>query len=124
MHFVGLARCRGWSKRDGPILEVGGGDFQDTGFSSRTWDGPGGRPSPPFLAVDSEAWCVNRITTPCAGVGMLAICEVPGSPWVAPAEVVPIIHVKGDRDEIVPKFRGISELRQPGLRSRTTAATF
>ena len=51
------------------------------------------RPIAPFPSIEHEGWSINTIVAPARRIRALAVGELARGPPVAPAEVVPIIHM-------------------------------
>src|SRR5262249_4335648 len=92
-----------WAEGYIPGLQVGRSDLQDAGFGGGCGDGLGTRPPAPLLAVQNKTRRIDRVASPCAGVGVLAFGKGFRRPWVAPAEIIPVVHVKGARNKIFPE---------------------
>src|ERR1041384_1878635 len=122
MGLVSLARWCGGSEGYVPVLKIARGHFPNADLcrGCRNRFGPG--PSAPFLPIDPETGGINGIRPPLFGVGVLTVGKGFRGPRVAPAEVVPIIHMESNWNEVFPKAGRFFQPTQPGFRRRTTAA--
>ena len=97
------------------------GDFQDADrFCAGGWK----RAASPSRSVESEGGCVNRFVFPTNRIIGLSFSPFFRRERILPTEVIPIIDVKRNRDEIVPKLRLIFQSTEPAFRWDTTATTF
>src|SRR5437763_14019733 len=78
----------------------------------------------PFFPVQNKSWRVNGFLFPARGIISLPLRPRLGRKRIAPAEVVPVIDVKRDRNKILPEPRLIFQITQPRFRGQTTAAPF
>ena len=76
------------------------------------------KPSAPFAAVHGKSRRIERVTAPLDSVSALACGKLCRRKSVAPAEVVPIIHVKRDWNKTRPQARIRLQLAEPRLGRR------
>ena len=76
----------------------------------------------PFAAIQNKGWSVNALSIPVSGIKALPLCPFCGGKRVFPAESIPIIDMKSDRDELMPESRVVYEPAQRSFGRRTTAA--
>src|SRR5277367_31513 len=100
-------------------------DFEDAGFCSRqTRSASEFEPVVPLLAVKNKFRSINILAGPGSGVITLTVGIFFAGPFVAPAEIVPVIHMKSNGHELAPKTVFSLQPAQPRLGGRATAATF
>src|ERR1700761_992493 len=50
-----------------------------------------------FPPINNHLWSKRRAQTQSTGVSLLTVSIEPRGPWIAPPQVIPIIHVQGQR---------------------------
>src|SRR5258708_4611860 len=108
-----------------PTVRARGGHGENSdSFATRFWSAPTSEPVVPFLSVEDKFRSVDVFTVPELGIGSLTFGKCGVRPAIFPAQVIPVFQMKRDRRKIFPQARRIFQPRKPGLRRRTTAASF
>src|SRR4029077_5297950 len=98
--------------------------MQHANFGGRDRHRIAAKPATPFLAVDDKTRGVNRVAAPSRGVTLLSRSEFRFGEAIAPAEMVPVINVKGDGNDLLPQVLTRFECTHPFFGRRTTATPF
>ena len=80
-------------------------------------------PSAPLLTIEDKPWWLHGVDIPLTRMAALTFAVHRHGKTVFPSDVIPIIDMKGHRDDTSPEIFVLPELAQPTVSPRTTASS-
>src|SRR5205814_7193240 len=78
----------------------------------------------PFGPIQNERRSLNGLCLPVFSILLLSLRPFHRSKWIFPAEAIPVIDMKCNRNKVAPQTRITDQSAERSLGRRTTATTF